>query len=340
MTKPQDDLDSEETKLESRRNFLKSAGVAGLTATATGVSGVAGVAGLSALGISDEAEAAVTCAEADTARADLGGAPIFDEAAAFNEPSVLSPLAKRADALKQLIIDKGILNVPGKTSQQVIEDFIQYYHEQVGPYIGKAVVAHAWVDAAFKDALLNPEKPNYEPYKSHSQRGPFAASIFIGKFLDEAAAANRLSFIWPPAGGLQFTPPIGPEGNAVRVVANGYEAKTGQFVHNMVSCTLCSCYPQALLGVQPVWYKSRQYRARSVSAPRGVMLEFAESIGKLAEVQAYLNTVTELRVWDSNSEVRFFVIPEPPKNEPLTPDNEMHLATLVTRNGMIGTELI
>ena len=283
------------------------------------------------------------------ARADLGGAPIFDDAAEFDPPNtltLLSPLAKRADALKQLVIDKQIMDFDGPnghvTSQQVIEGFVQYYHEQVGPYIGKAVVAHAWVDPAFKDALLNPENPTYEPYKSHSQRGPFAASLFIGEFLDAAAKLGRLSFIWPPKGGLQGTPPIGPEGNYVRVVANGLEAKTGQFVHNLVSCTLCSCYPQALLGVQPVWYKSRQYRARSVSAPRGVMLEFAESKGNLAEVQAYLSTVTELRVWDSNSEVRFFVIPETPKNTDLTPspENEKRLAGLVTRNGMIGTELI
>ncbi len=339
MTKPIKDTDSDATNLESRRNFLKSAGVAGLAASTTGVGGVA--AGVVALGTSTEAEANGTSPEADPARADLGGAPIFDDEAAFKPTTtILSPLAKRADALKQLIIDKGILNVPGKTSQEVIDDFIQYYHEQVGPYIGKAVVAHAWVDPAFKDALLNPENPTYEPYKSHPKRGPFAASIYIGEFLDAAAAANRLSFIWPPAGGFQFTPPIGPEGNSVRVVANGLEAKTGQFVHNMVSCTLCSCYPQALLGVQPVWYKSRQYRARSVSAPRGVMLEFAESKGNSTDVQTYLSTVNELRVWDSNSEVRFFVIPEPPKNEPLTYDNEMHLATLVTRNGMIGAELI
>ncbi|MFZ4702261.1 MAG: nitrile hydratase subunit alpha [Candidatus Methylumidiphilus sp.] len=344
MTKQQDDLDAEATTVESRRNFLKSAGVAGLAASTTGVGGVVGVA---ALGVSAEAEAAQACGDADEARADLGGAPIFDDATAFSPPTtLLSPLAKRADALKQLVIDKKIMDFDGPnghvTSQQVIEGFIQYYHEQVGPYIGKAVVAHAWVDPAFKDALLNPEKPNYEPYKSHPQRGPFAAAVFIGEFLKAASEANpsRLSFIWPPAGGLQNTPPIGPEGNYVRVVANGFEIKTGQTVHNMVSCTLCSCYPQALLGVQPVWYKSRQYRARSVSAPRGVMLEFAESKGNLAEVQAYLNTITELRVWDSNSEVRFFVIPEPPKNEPLTYDNEMNLATLVTRNGMIGTELI
>lgn len=335
MTKQQDDLDSEATTVESRRNFLKSAGVAGLAASATGVGGVV------ALGTSTEAEANGTCPEADPAREDLGGAPIFDDAAAFNEPSVLSPLAKRADALKQLIIDKGIMDVPGATSKEVIDGFIQYYHEQVGPYIGKAVVAHAWVDSHFKDALLNPESPNYEPYKSDPHRGPFAAAYFIRQFLDAAAITGGLNFIWPPQQGLRDTI-IGPEGDYVRVVANGLESTTGQVVHNLVSCTLCSCYPQALLGVQPVWYKSRQYRARSVSAPRGILLEFAESKGNLAEVQTYLSTVTELRVWDSNSEVRFFVIPETPKNEDLTPtpDNEKRLAKMVTRNGMIGTELI
>ena len=339
MTKQQDDVDAEATAVESRRTFLKSAGVAGLAA---GTSGVGGVVGVAALGVSAEAEAAQACGDADPARADLGGAPIFDDAAEFDPPTtLLSPLAKRADALKQLIIDKKIMDVPGATSQEVIEGFIQYYHEQVGPYIGKAVVAHAWVDPAFKDALLNPESPHYEPYKSDSNRGPFAASYFIRKFLDDAAKTGGLSFIWPPQQGLRDTI-IGPEGDYVRVVANGLESTTGQVVHNLVACTLCSCYPQALLGVQPVWYKSRQYRARSVSAPRGILLEFAGSKGNLTEVQAYLSTVTEVRVWDSNSEVRFFVIPEAPKNENLTPtpENEKRLAAMVTRNGMIGTELI
>ncbi|MFM8331055.1 MAG: nitrile hydratase subunit alpha [Candidatus Methylumidiphilus sp.] len=258
--------------------------------------------------------------------------------------TVLPPLAKRADALKQLIIDKGIMDFPdghGGTvySQQVIEGFIQYYHEQVGPYTGKAVVAHAWVDPAFKDALLNPEKPNYEPYKSHPKRGPFAAAIYISEFLAVAASANRLAFRWPPEQGLKgYT--LGAEGDYLRVVANGYEAKTGQTVHNLVACTLCSCYPQALLGVQPVWYKSQQYRARSVSAPRGVLLEFAQFNGNLSQVQAYLNTVTEVRVWDSNSEVRFFVIPEPPQGQALTYANEINLVNFVTRNGMICTQLI
>jgi hypothetical protein len=158
-----------------------------------------------------------------------------------------------------------------------IEGYVQYYSEQVGPYIGKAVVAQAWVDKAFRDALLNPQNPRFNPYRNHADRGPFAAAVYIREFLDRAAAEGRLGFQWPPAQGLQGTL-LGPEGTYLRVVANGKEQ--GKRIHNLVACTLCSCYPQALLGVQPVWYKSQQHRARSVSAPRSVSLEFAESNGR------------------------------------------------------------
>jgi nitrile hydratase subunit alpha len=96
-------------------------------------------------------------------------------------------------------------------------------------------------------------------------------------------------------------------------------------VHNMVVCTLCSCYPWPVLGLPPVWYKSAPYRSRAVIDPRGVLAEFGVTLPDDVEV----------RVWDSTAELRYLVIPERPAGtEDLSEDE---LAALVTRNGMIGT---
>jgi nitrile hydratase len=96
-------------------------------------------------------------------------------------------------------------------------------------------------------------------------------------------------------------------------------------VHNMVVCTLCSCYPWAVLGLPPVWYKSAPYRSRAVLDPRGVLKEFGLT----------LPAGVEVRVWDSTAEVRYMVLPErPPGTEGLSEDE---LAALVTRDSMIGT---
>jgi nitrile hydratase subunit alpha len=95
-------------------------------------------------------------------------------------------------------------------------------------------------------------------------------------------------------------------------------------VHNMVVCTLCSCYPWPVLGLPPVWYKSAPYRSRAVLDPRGVLREFGTMIGDEVEV----------RVWDSTAELRYLVLPErPPGTEGFS---EEQLAELVTRDSMIG----
>ncbi len=96
-------------------------------------------------------------------------------------------------------------------------------------------------------------------------------------------------------------------------------------VHNVVVCTLCSCYPWPVLGLPPVWYKSSPYRSRVVIDPRGVLREFGTE----------LPAGTEVRVWDSTAEIRYLVLPERPVDtEGLSEDA---LAALVTRDGMIGT---
>ena len=99
-------------------------------------------------------------------------------------------------------------------------------------------------------------------------------------------------------------------------------------VHNLVVCTLCSCYPWPTLGLPPVWYKSNAYRARAVIEPRAVLREFGVHIGDDIEV----------RVWDSTAEVRYLVLPERPRgSEGMT---EEALAGLVSRDAMIGVAVV
>jgi nitrile hydratase len=96
--------------------------------------------------------------------------------------------------------------------------------------------------------------------------------------------------------------------------------------HNLVVCTLCSCYPFSILGMSPAWYKSTEYRARAVREPRKVLAEFG----------VRLSDDVAIRVWDSTSELRYLVVPQRPEG---TKDwGEDQLTAIVTRNSMIGTE--
>jgi nitrile hydratase len=111
---------------------------------------------------------------------------------------------------------------------------------------------------------------------------------------------------------------VGGQGEDMVVLENGPK------VHNLVVCTLCSCYPWPILGLPPVWYKSAPYRSRAVIDPRGVLREFGVELGDDVEV----------RVWDSTAEVRYLVLPERPAgSESMTEDQ---LAALVTRDSMVG----
>ncbi len=101
-----------------------------------------------------------------------------------------------------------------------------------------------------------------------------------------------------------------------------------EHVHHMVVCTLCSCYPKALLGPPPDWYKSFPYRSRAVSDPRGVLREFGVELGD----------DVELRVVDSTADIRYLVIPRRPAGSEAMPEGE--LASLVTRDSMIGVALL
>ena len=114
----------------------------------------------------------------------------------------------------------------------------------------------------------------------------------------------------------------GAEGENMIVVENT------EGVHNMVVCTLCSCYPWPVLGLPPVWYKAGPYRSRAVIEPRGVLQEFGVELGDDVEV----------RVWDSSAEVRYLVLPQQPAGSDGKSEDE--LAAMVTRDGMIGTALV
>ncbi len=112
----------------------------------------------------------------------------------------------------------------------------------------------------------------------------------------------------------------GRQGEHLKVVENTTE------MHNLVVCTLCSCYPWTVLGLPPVWYKSAPYRARAVSDPKKVLEEFGTN----------LSDDTQIRVWDSTSEMRYLVLPMRPAG---TEDwSEEQLRQLITRNAMIGVE--
>ncbi len=115
---------------------------------------------------------------------------------------------------------------------------------------------------------------------------------------------------------------LGRQGEHIKVVENTPE------VHNIVVCTLCSCYPWPLLGIPPTWYKSDEYRSRVVREPRKCLLEFGVTLPKN----------TKVRVWDSTSEIRYLVLP-------ILPDkykdfDEEQLSEIISRDAMIGTALI
>ena len=113
----------------------------------------------------------------------------------------------------------------------------------------------------------------------------------------------------------------GRQGENMVVVENTPET------HNVIVCTLCSCYPWPVLGIPPTWYKSDEYRSRTVREPRKVLLEFGLP----------LDPKVQIKVWDSTAEIRYLVLPMRPKGTENM--NESELAELVTRNSMIGTGL-
>jgi nitrile hydratase len=184
-----------------------------------------------------------------------------------------APLPARASALERVFAQRGV--VRGEAVDRMVEVLTDR-----SPVIGAMVVAHAWVDADFKQRLLtSPDR-----------------------------ALSELDVSGPPGG--------------LVVVENTDD------VHNVIVCTLCSCYPIAMLGVPPDWYKDFAYRSRMVREPRVLLgemgLELAESV--------------EVRVWDSSAEKRYMVLPRRPASKDSL--SEEQLAELITRDSMIGVAVL
>ena len=192
--------------------------------------------------------------------------PIISDHEPFGEDRYLE------QALRELLDEKGIITAAQIAQQIDIQD-------SRTPALGAKVVAKAWVDPAFKQALLA------KPLET------------INRTFD-LAINTPLELVV-----LENTPEL----------------------HNMVVCTLCSCYPRMLLGIPPAWYKSTDYRSRVVAEPRAVLEEFGTRIPDTVEI----------RVADSTADVRYLVLPlRPAGTEHLT---EAQLEALVTRDAMIGT---
>jgi len=172
------------------------------------------------------------------------------------------------------------------------------------------LVAKGYVDPAALDALID----TYE-----TRVGPRNGARVVARAWSDATYRQRLQ-----------------EDATAAIASLGFSGRGGEHmvlventpsIHNMVVCTLCSCYPWPVLGLPPVWYKSAPYRARAVSDPRGVLREFGVELADSAQI----------RVWDSTAEVRYLVLPmQPAGTQGWT---EEKLATLVTRDSMIGTGL-
>jgi nitrile hydratase len=166
------------------------------------------------------------------------------------------------------------------------------------------------IDPAAIDAIV-------ETYQTRV--GPRNGARVVAKAWSDPAYAQWLERDATAAiASLGFT---GRQGEHMRAVFNTPDT------HNLIVCTLCSCYPWAVLGLPPVWYKAPAYRSRAVIDPRGVLAEFGLK----------LSAEKKVRVWDSTAELRYLVVPErPPGTESLPEDA---LAALVTRDSMIGTGL-
>ena len=180
----------------------------------------------------------------------------------------------RVRALETVLSEKGYID------PAALDAIVDYYETKVGPRNGAKVVAKAWGDPAFREALL-----------------------------------------------ADATKAVGTLGHVSRVGDHLVAVENTPKRHNMVVCTLCSCYPWEILGLPPVWYKSAPYRSRAVKDPRGVLADFGVK----------LPIDIEIRVWDSTAETRFLVLPIRPAGTDGW--SEEQLAELVTRDCMIGTGL-
>lgn len=188
--------------------------------------------------------------------------------------SELSDTEVRVRALEQVLSEKDYLD------PAVLDEIVQAYETRIGPHIGASIVAKAWAEPSFKEALL----------------------------ADATGAVRTL-------------------GHDLRRTGHLTAVENTATLHNLVVCTLCSCYPTDILGLPPTWYKSAPYRSKAVKDPHGVLHDFGIELP--ADVQ--------IRVWDSTAEMRYLVVPRHPDGTEGW--SQSQLAELVTRDSMIGTGL-
>lgn len=203
--------------------------------------------------------------------------------------------------------------VAGAAAQPAVAQLSEDYVEPDFAVRTKALVTvltrKNLVDPAAMDAVVDYYENTVGPH--------IGAGLVARSWVDPAFRARLLGDMRTVARELGLT---GIQGTDLVAVENTAS------VHNLVVCTLCSCYPWPILGLPPTWYKDSAYRARSVIDPRGVLREFGTEIPSDVEV----------KVWDSTAEVRYLVIPERPAGSEGM--SEEDLAALVTRDSMIGAE--
>ena len=260
--------------------------------------------------------------------------------------SELSETQIRVRALESILTEKGYVD------PAALDLLIETYEKKVGPHNGARVIAKAWSDPDFRRRLLEDATPAIATVGYAGRQGEHIVAletILTEKGYVDPAALDLLIETYETK--------VGPR-NGARVVARawsdpafrarllkdatpaiselGYAGRQGEHIvaventprlHNMVVCTLCSCYPWPVLGLPPVWYKSAPYRSKAVKDPRGVLADFGFEVPDS----------TEIRVWDSTAEIRYFVLPMRPAGTEGW--SEQRLADLVTRDSMIGTGL-
>jgi nitrile hydratase len=195
-----------------------------------------------------------------------------------------------------------------------------HVHAQEAEFVESdySIRAKALVSVLTKKNLVDPATIDAVVDYYENQVGPHIGARLVARsWLDPEFRARLLADARAVAREQELT---GFQGTDLVAVENTRQ------VHNLVVCTLCSCYPWALLGLPPTWYKDTGYRARVVIDPRGVLEEFGLK----------LDDDVEVRVWDSTAEIRYLVIPErPPGTDGMSEDE---FARLVTRDSMVGAE--
>ena len=193
-------------------------------------------------------------------------------------------------------------------------------HDHTAPPSELELRVKALESLLIEKGLVNPETLN-EIIDTYEHRvGPRNGAQVVAKAW--TSAEFRQALLTDATDAVASLGFMGRQGEHLKVVANSDD------VHNLVVCTLCSCYPWTVLGLPPAWYKSAPYRSRAVSEPRAVLAEFG----------THLADTTRVQVWDSTAELRYLVLPQRPVGTEGW--SEAQLAELVTRNAMIGVEVV